>query len=330
MANYSIKLLNIIDSINDTKSSGISEGFLFKYLDETVLISVHHFKPIVTTLINTSDKTLLRTKKNVFWNELMIFNVPDKKYTLNTKVIKKFRTRFLEKSTPINMYINNKKETFASECYKVLQHSPSQKNIYLEFLISDNPENRNTIISKYKGLSGSPVFDDDENLIGVFCKIKSNKNQLYGLILPIIYLIKSMEKKDNEYLYYLNTNDTPISKIGKYEIKNSEKIYYLPVNDEIPLDIYYSIEGDIHKSIRCKEKSGALNLYEYKKYDNYDITNRIIRKDNKFKLNTGLLVYLVSNGMDSEYNKILEDYIKKYDSLKDIWIKFDTNTIINV
>ena len=87
MSDYSIKLLNIIDSINDTKSIGISEGFLFKYLNEIVLISVHHFKPIITTLINTTEKPLLITKKNVFWNELLIFNNPNKRYTLNTKVI---------------------------------------------------------------------------------------------------------------------------------------------------------------------------------------------------------------------------------------------------
>ena len=58
--------------------------------------------------------------------------------------------------------------------------------------------------------------------------------------------------------------------------------------------------------------------------------SKIIKKDNKFKLNTGLLTYLVSNGMDSEYNKILDDYIKKDDSLKDVWISFDTNTQISI
>jgi hypothetical protein len=335
MANYSIKLLNIIDSINDTKSSGTSEGFLFKYFDETLLISVHHFKPIITTLINTTEKALLRTKKNVFWNELMIFNNPDKKYTLNTKVIKKYRTRFLDKSSPINIFINNKKETFASECYNILKNSPCQKSYYLHFLISDEKDLINTLIPKYKGLSGSPVFDNDENLIGIFCKVKLSDNKLYGLVLPVIYLIKTLEKIDNENLYSLNVDINSINKIGKYEIKQYvhdvlPKIYYLPINDEIPLDIYYNLEGDNHKSIKCKEKCGGLTSFEYKKYIKYDITNKIIKKDNKFKLNTGLLTYLVSNGMDSEYNKILDEYIKKYDSLKDIWISFDTNTQISI
>jgi hypothetical protein len=329
MANYSIRLMNIIDSINETKSSGNSEGFLFKYFDETLLVSVHHFKPIITTLINTSEKSLLRIKKNVFWNELMIFNCPDKKFTLNTKVIKSYRTRFLDKSSSVNIYVNNKKETLAFECYKIIQNSPCQKSYYLHVLISDNEKEINTTINKYKGLSGSPVFDNDENLIGIFCKVKYSDKKLYGLILPVIYLIKSLEKVDNENLYYLNVDENQITKIGKYEIKNSsdiiKSIYYLPINDEIPLEIYYSLEGDNHKSIKCKNKYATLESFEYKKYINYDISNRIIKKENKFKLNTGLLVYLVSNGMDSEYQKILENYIKKNDSLKDIWITFDDN-----
>jgi hypothetical protein len=154
------------------------------------------------------------------------------------------------------------------------------------------------------------------------------------LVLPVIYLVKTLEKTDNEHLYNLNVDLSTITKIGKYEIKTSldtiNKIYYLPINEEIPLDIYYSFEGDTMKFIKCKEKNGSLTMIEYKKYNNYDITNKIIKKDNKFKLNTGLLTYLVSNGMDSEYNKILNEYIRKHNSLKEIWISFDTNTQISI
>jgi hypothetical protein len=160
MANYSIRLLNIIDSINDTKSSGNSEGFIFKYFDNKYMISVHHFKPIITTLINTSEKVQLRCKKNVFWNELMIFNCPDKKYLLNTRVINSYRTRFLDKSSTVHMNINNKNEIFACESYDIIQNSPCQKSYYLRFLITDKEDLIQTSINKYKGLSGSPVFDN--------------------------------------------------------------------------------------------------------------------------------------------------------------------------
>ena len=327
MSDYSIKLLNIIDSINDTKSIGISKGFLFKYLNEIVLISVHHFKPIITTLINTIEKPLLITKKNVFWNELLIFNNPNKRYTLNTKVIKTYRTRFIKKLTQINIFINNKKETFISLWYNILQNTPCLKSYYLYFLISEELNNITSLLFKYKGLSGSPVFDNDKNIIGIFCKVKIEDNKLYGLVLPIIYLIKTLEKSDNENLYFLNTEINSINKIEKYKINKYNKIYYSPINYEIPLDIFYILDGDNNKFLNCKKKENVV-LIDYIKYSNYDITNKIIKKDNTFKLNTGLLTYLVSNGMNSEYNKIMDEYIKKYDSLKDIWISFTSETIL--
>jgi len=323
MANYSIKLLNIIDSINDTKSIGISEGFLFKYFNEIMLISVHHFKPIITTLINTTEKPLLITKKNVFWNELLIFNNPDKRYTLNTKVIKTYRTRFIKKSSQINIFINKKKETFILVCYNILQNTPCLKSYYLYFLISEEISDIKSLLVKYKGLSGSPVFDNDKNIIGIFCKVKIDDNKLYGLVLPIIYLIRTLEKSDNENLYFLNTEINLLNKIEKYKIKKLNKIYYPSINYEIPLDIFYILDGDNNKFLKCK-KNESLILIDYIKYNNYDITNKIIKKDNTFKLNTGLLTYLVSNGMVSEYNKITDEYIKKYDCLKDIWISFIT------
>lgn len=323
MAIYSIKLLNIIDSINDTKSIGISEGFLFKYFNEIMLISVHHFKPIITTLINTTEKPLLITKKNVFWNELLIFNNPDKRYTLNTKVIKTYRTRFIKKSSQINIFINKKKETFILVCYNILQNTPCLKSYYLYFLISEEISDIKSLLVKYKGLSGSPVFDNDKNIIGIFCKVKIDDNKLYGLVLPIIYLIRTLEKSDNENLYFLNTEINLLNKIEKYKIKKLNKIYYPSINYEIPLDIFYILDGDNNKFLKCK-KNESLILIDYIKYNNYDITNKIIKKDNTFKLNTGLLTYLVSNGMVSEYNKITDEYIKKYDCLKDIWISFIT------
>lgn len=330
MDNYSIKILNIIDSINDTKSVGISEGFIFKYLNQKIIVSVHHFRPIIASLINSTEKILLHTKKNVYWNEIMIFNNPEKKDTLNIKVIKSYRTKFVEKTTPINIIINNRKETFVTKYYSIVQNSPFQKNYYLHFLISEDISDSNLLINKFKGLSGSPVLDNNKNLIGIFCKVKLEDNKLYGLVLPVIYLIKTLDKIDNEHLYYLNIEISDINKISKYKIKqhSSEtlyKIYYPPTNCEIPLDIYYSFEGDINKSIKCKKKNRDIVIFEYDKYDKYDITNKIIKKENNFKLNTGLLTYLISNNIDSEYDKILNKYIKKNTCLQDVWISFETN-----
>lgn len=326
MANYTVRLTNIIDSINSTKSKGTSEGFLFKYNSITYLISVHHFKPITHTIIGSSDKSMLRPKHNILWNELQIFNEPDEKYTLNTKVIKTFRLRFNEPKTILNIYINNRKAQFASCGYNIVYHTPIQKSIYNKILLEETFTKE--MIPKYKGLSGTPVFDNCENLVGIFSKIKVIDDKLYGYILPVIYLIKSLEKIDNENLYYLNINNYQHLKIGKYEILENEEniptIYYHPINNKISLDIFYSFEGDIDKTVICKNlKNLQLKKYNFQKYDNFDISQRIIKKDDTFKLNTGLLTYLISNGMDSQYQKIINEYINKNIVINNIWLKFN-------
>lgn len=328
MNNYSIKIMHIIDAINDTKTVGMLEGFLFKYNNETVIISVHHFKPIISTLINTPEKILLDSKINVYWNELMIFNNPKIKETLNIKIIKSYRTKFIEKTKPINMFINNRINIFIVDHYSIIQNSQCQNNYYLHFLISEDIDNVKPLIQNFKGLSGSPVFDNNNNLIGIFCKVKIEDRRMYGLVLPVIYLIKTLDKKDNENLYYLDVSDS--NKIGKYKIKQYlpdtlHKIYYSPISYEIPLDIYYSLEGDINKTIKCKKENNEIKLLEYKKDNNYDISNNIIKKENTFKLNTGLLTYLISNNMYSEYNRIFNEYIKKKICLQNTWISLQVS-----
>jgi hypothetical protein len=316
-----IKLINIIDSINNTKTKGNALGFVFK----NYLISVHHFKPILYTLINSIDKIILEPAKKILWNELQIFNCPKQSYIENIKNIKTYRTRFLEKGTNVEMTINKRKETFACCGYDTIYHTHIQKSIYLKVLLSENTND----INKFIGLSGSPVFES-EHLIGIFTKIEKS-DKLYGYILPVIYLIRSLEKKDNENLYYLNLESHNNIKIGKYDLQNNEsviQIYYQPINYKIPFEIYCTMEGDIDKDIITKNlKTHAIKKYDYEKYDNFDISINLIRRDNTLKLNTGLLMYLVSNGKDSELKTLITEYQDNNKSLNDIWLKYANSVI---
>jgi len=319
--NDTIKLINIIDSINNTKTKGTSLGFIFK----NYLISVHHFKPILNTIIDSTDKCILEPAKTILWNELQIFKCPKQSYIENIKHIKSYRTRFLEKGTNISMTINKRKENFACCGYNILYHTHIQKSIYLKVLLSENTSD----IEKFIGLSGSPVFES-EHLIGIFTKIE-NSDKLYGYILPVIYLIRSLEKVDNENLYYLNIDSYDNKKIGKYELQNNESgmnIYYQPINYKIPFEIYSTLEGDVDKQIITKNlKTSSIKKCEYIKYSNFDISINLIKKDDTLKLNTGLLMYLVSNGKDSELKILISKYEANNISLNDIWIKYTKSTI---
>jgi len=319
MTSYIIKLFNIIDSIK-TKSCCNSSGFLFKYNGKIFLISVHHFKPIIDTFIgNTLEKKKLIHYKNILWNELQIFNCPEEKYISNTKIIKSYRSRFNDEKSNVNIYINNEKKTFIHNTYIIIYHTPIQKCIYNKILLEETYDE--TLIHKYKGLSGSPTFDDNDNLIGIFTKIEIIDNKIYGFILPTIYLIRSIEKKDNENLYYLNIENYNNLKIGKYDISldetNKYQIYYQPINFKIPLEIFFSIEGDEDITCECKNTlTQEAKKYEFNKYDNFDISLKIIKNNDTFKLNTGLIMYLISNDMFSKYSDIFNNQI-----LNNVWLR---------
>ena len=318
MATYNIQLFNIIDSIN-TPSCCNSNGFLFKYNNQIFLISVHHFKPIINTIIgNITDKKKLIHYKNILWNELQIFNCPEEKYIINIKVIKSYRTRFNDEKSNVNIYINNEKKTFIHNTYVIIYHTPIQKSIYNKILLEETYHE--SLLQKYKGLSGSPTFDNNDNLIGIFTKIEIIDNKIYGFILPTIYLIRSIDKKDNENLYYLDIDNYNNLKIDKYDISldenNKYQIYYQPINLKIPLEIFFSIEGDYDKTCLCKNTyTQETKTYEFHKYDNFDISLRLIKSNETFKLNTGLFMYLISNGMFSKHSHIFNNKM-----LNNIWI----------
>ena len=309
MQRTNIKLINIIDNINNTTTSS-PESFIFNYKNRNLIISVHHFKSITQTILNTDNKYRLELFKKNYWNELQIFNLPINISLLNIKPIKNFRTRFMKKNTPVFFSINDEQKEYLSDDYEIIHHTHIQKSIYQRIILS-NEDDIN--IKKFLNSSGSPVFDSNNNLIGIFSKMRKTNDILYGYVIPVIYLIKTLEKTDNENLYYLNVEPNGKNKIGNYEIDNDNMIYYNAINYKIPLEIYYSLEGDINKSVVCNN----MNLY-YEKYTNIDISLIIDRKDKLIKLNTALFIYLITN-KDTEYYNFITRHIK---NMNDIWLYF--------
>jgi hypothetical protein len=344
MANYTIKLTNNITTLTDTTIKSGSNGFLFKYNCSYYIISVHHFLPISESFLDsTSEIIKLKKFKNINWNELMIFEKPNEKYLLNTKIVKNYKTRFVEPQTKIIMEINNIIESYETVNYEIICSNPLSKlrSIYLKFIIGKcNDSERINYLNKYQGLSGKPIFDINGKLLGVFCKITFVSNpiiteegtiyNIYGLILPSIYIIKSIQKKDNESIYMVDIDDYDV-KIGKFEIqreinKDSSTfnygIYYLPINFKIPLDIYFVLNGDDDLKIMSKNiKTSILKNIKFIKNENFDF-NLIIEKnkDGFFKLNNGLITSLTNYNKEKAIKTIATFY--KYDKpINNIWIK---------
>lgn len=338
MANYTINLIHQISSLTESINESKSSGFLFKYNNINYVITVHHYLPIIKTILDTTSETVeLKKFKTINWNELNIFESPEEKFLLNTKIIKSYRTRFPEIKSIMKMEINNKFERYECYDYYTWCVNPLSKlrSMYIKFFIGCvNEEQRVNIINKYQGLSGKPVFDSDDKLIGIFCKSIFENNteskdrtsyNVYGLVLPTIYLIKSLSKKDNESVYYLDINDFDL-KLGKFEIQKENNfefsIYYLPINYKIPLDIYVNLEGDEDTKIMSKNtKTLSSKILKFIKNENFDFKLKLEKNaSGDYKLNTGFISTLIKGGYKKQAFDICTKYKDYREPINNIYI----------
>lgn len=334
MANYTIKLINKIASFNNITTDTKSNGFLFRYDNNNYIISVHHFLPICGTQLDTTSEVVeLKKIKTINWNELAIYECPDTKFLLNTKIIKNYRTRF-DRNITLNIEINNRIEKYSCHDIYTFCLNPLSKLrcVYIRFLIGIfTKEEINNITNKFKGLSGMPILDIENKLIGVFCKftIENNKDddkfKICGCILPSIYIIKSINKNNNESIYQIDSQSYDNIKLGKYEIQkdksNQYNIYYLPTNSKLPLDVYFALEGDEDKTIMSKNiKNLSSRQLKFTKNDYFDLNINLIQNETKeYKLNTGFMSILLKNGHKLIASSIVQKYYNSK-SLNDTWI----------
>jgi hypothetical protein len=319
---------------------------MFRYNGNNYIVSVHHFLPITKTTLDTTSETVeLKKIKNINWNELTIYSCPDSKFLLNTKIIKKYKTRFPERKAVIKIEINNKFERYECTDYQIWCGNPLSKlrSIYIKFFIGTiNESERLNMINKYQGLSGKPVFDKDEKLIGIFCKTvfentseitsEGTKIHVYGLILPAIYLIKSLNKKDNESVYYLDIDEFNL-KLGKYEIQKDENsfvIYNLQCNYKLPLDIYVNMEGDEDSKIMSKNINNlTFKTLKFIKNESFDFSLSLNKNElGEYKLNTGFISTLLKSGYKKQAINTITKYNDYKESLNKIFIKISESSLI--
>lgn len=329
MANYTINLVHHISTLTSLIKEYKSTGFLFKYNNIMYIISVHHFLPILKTILDaTSEIIELNKLTNINWNELNIYQAPNEKYLLNTKIIKSYRTRFPEKNAIIKIEIGNDFERYEIVDYYNACLNPLSKlrSIYIKFFIGKIKDSeRLNIINKFQELSGKPIFDKEDKLIGVFCKIIISPSfEVYGLVLPIIYLIKSLNKKDNESIYYLDIKEFDL-KLGKYEIQKDDfnySIYYPPTLSKIPLDIFVILEGDNDSKIMSKNtKTLVSKSLKFIKNENFDFNLKLeTNEDGNFKLNTGFISTLLKSGYKKQATEIISKYFDCKERINDIYV----------
>ena len=329
MALYSLNLINKIASFNGPEKIKGSSGFIFKCNGNKYIITTHHYLPITSTYVDINDNLIpLKKLKDIYWNDLNIFEFPSiSQYNdlINKKIVKSFRIPFEKKGSQIKIC----EEKYPVYDYYYSEKSPfcKIKNIYMRFYIGKNNE---IDINKFKGTSGAPVFSIDGRLIGVFCKYMIEEDHLLGIVLPTIYILKSIQKQSNS-LYKLDFSSYENLKIGNYEIQKENDNYYIyhpSIKTKLPLDIYYNLEGDKNKFITIKDTlTKTSTSKQFINNTNFDIDINLVLSNerNTFKFNYGLLSLLLSYGYKRAIQKIVKNFLNYDKSLNNIFITFESS-----
>jgi hypothetical protein len=246
------------------------KGFLLKYKSQNYIITVHHGLPI---------DNLTNILINPMWNELLILNNNNEN---NLKEIKQIKHKISSINSKLYFY-NNKNNRI-----NIIV------NDYTYFNINNLPINPRIIYIKasflstnfnLKSLSGSPVFNINDKLIGILCK----QDMDYIYILPAYYIIKTLTNINNNSIYSIDF-DEQIKYIDSSIVKDNY-IYHKSLNINIPLDVYFVLNGDENNNIFINKK------YNHRYIDiNNDLPIKneryIVKKNNIIIVNSTLLLLL--------------------------------------
>ena len=278
-----LKIEYTFQKIDKISPKSQSNGFLINFKNNNYIITVHHFFPIDLKEIyykNDKDNIKLNVISRSYWNEILILG-SNTIINNNHKLFKINNFKLIIPKINETIFISEEKTFIKNVKYFPLGMIPGYPRIkYLEI------ENNNNIENK----SGDPVFDANSKIIGILSK--SGHNNIY--VLPIIYLLKTLIKKDNSKVYFIE-NRNKINKIKRYKVKNNY-IFTKSLN-EIPLDCYFLLEGDSEKEERIFYENNS--NFQVVRYENVNkkmlISNEaelIKVNDNKYKINIILMKYL--------------------------------------
>lgn len=299
-----LKITNIIDNSN---YESLTSGFNFKYKEINYVVTVHHGQLIDNLKIEDNNYNAMDDQViNTIWNELLIIK---NTHANNYKLFKNYRLYAPHKNEIlfIKSNVNVKIKMINYEFINLNNMSYNPYNLYLECEM-------NEIISDLKSLSGSPVITKDNRLVGIMSKFNMIKNTVY--IIPVYYLIKTLNKKSNDEIYGINFEG----------IENVPKTLYNKfLKVDLPIETYMMLEGD-------QDKQYKIN----KTLLRFENINNIFPLSNSRYLETQDECYVVTNcfliTIKNIIGKHIKDVIKFIDLFKNKKIlcsivKSSTNTI---
>jgi hypothetical protein len=293
-------ILNItskLQTIEYIKEEISTTGFIFNKFSENYIITVHHGLPIKKCTINLNN---LQITKDCIWNELLILKGNNTIYE-SCNIIKKCKYKMPKSDELLFIKTNDTVVTLtnAEVIYLNLFDIPTNpKNIYIKLDIFEG--------TVEQSMSGSPVFDKNNFLVGIFAKKNDIDRSVY--IIPMYILIKSLTKLNNNSIYSVDY-DNVIHKINNIKIDNNF-IFHKSMNISIPISTYLMIEGDINDSIKINDSYHRfININDILYINN---TNKIIVNNKKHEITSRLLklIKLYFSEILNDVFKILKENFK--------------------
>lgn len=246
-------------------------GFYVRYKMKNYFVSIHHGLSVETLNIYNAKITDFIS---CGWNELLFCEIKLKDQFVFTNFFKKqidFGNKFFINKNDELKFIGNE---------------------YLELnMLPNNPVNlyykMESIKKLEEGDSGKPVYDKRKNLVGILSKI----DDTHCYVIPVIYLIKSLEKKDNYNIYSIN-NYKKIKRINHLKVTN-HKVYYSKMMNHINIETYFLLEGDKNKKTPIQLDNLVFKNVKYSINQDYIKNSFLIKnKENELECNSCIILFL--------------------------------------
>jgi hypothetical protein len=278
MENITVDLNSQSQPLSDIIISSKFKGFKFR----KYLITVHHGNPIDKI---TFDSEPVGIYINSSWNELLILECP----IYEVYPIKKIKNNIPKYGEVLFLtYDKFKRIELTVDSFEFINLNNFPTNPRVTYIKATMTEYRDL-----ESLSGSPILNSEEKLVGIFCK-QGPENSVY--ILPSYYIKKTLEKKDNNSIYNIYYEDQ-VKRINKSEVVD-RYIYHRSLKIRIPLDCYFLLEGDERKELTINNEIKET----YVKIDEHlPITNErdILYEMNKIVVTTSVLILFKNINKDS-------------------------------
>ena len=263
-------------------------GTLIQYKKQHYIITVHQGLPIKEITIKEKIYTNFII---CAWNDLCIIPVEND----FTQFVFK---HFVKKQ--IDLMIN-----FIENIFIPINMIPTNPlNLYYKY------ENK---CEEYKEGDAGKSIHSNHKLIGIIAK--SFKNDI--LVIPAIYILRSLEKMDNTTIYTIPMN---ITKFGYSKVNDMKNIFYRKIGIMMPLETVIALEGDkTQVTITC---DSIVKIVSYTPFINTVITNSIkldiIDKLDIVKLNSCFLHLMKLTKNDQIIISIFKDNEKKEFKISEI------------